>query len=89
MNNKHTQINDKQRPRIRKDLSGSRFFFFLCLTLIDLLLFLLGGSVCRVGRVGAVDDVLLLFLFDAGCRDISIHGACSISYLFEKSSVPY
>ena len=79
MNNRHTQIIDKQRPRIRKDLSGGRFFFFLvCLTLIDLLLFFLGGSVCRVDRVdrvGAVDDVvLLLFLFDAGCRDISIHG---------------
>ena len=48
------------------------------MTLIDLLLFFLGGSVCRVDRVdrvGAVDDVvLLLFLFDAGCRDISIHG---------------
>ena len=76
MNNRHTQIIDKQRPRIRKDLSGGRFFFFLvCLTLIDLLLFFLGGSVDRVDRVGAVDDVvLLLFLFDAGCRDISIHG---------------
>ena len=81
MNNKHTQINDKQRPRIRKDLSGSRFFFFLCLTLIDLLLFLLGGSVCRVG---AVDDVLLLFLFDAGCRDISIHGEWEVTFMIAE-----
>ena len=42
--------------------------------ILAFLLFLLGGSFCRVDRVGAVDDVLLLFLFDAGCRDISIHG---------------